>query len=274
MSKFQIQNLLHSLAQQELALQTTSFLAPCVKDSRIRTRIQGMVHTFTPKPKNFVGWGIFQPIDAKTATLTEVAEVWQVDEYLQLLPTIRSRLVCQLQDQTWLAYPVNEADMRQRLGHVRPIVVHLITEGTTFDVIIARSLGQAFYFDSLDRKADPEFATQLQTNLQQFTSIENLRFLGLTPEMRTVYELVANRTEDQDRKRLRNALSTGGGSLDRYEDKGDHWTVAWRTGDGEEHTSAISKRDLTVVTAGICLDGFDRDFDLQSLVGVVEQRWD
>ena len=38
--------------------------------------------------------------------------------------------------------------------------------------------------------------------------------------------------------------------------------------------SAISKRDLTVISAGICLSGEDDKFDLQSLVGVVEKAWD
>ncbi len=61
-------------------------------------------------------------------------------------------------------------------------------------------------------------------------------------------------------------------SLARFSDKGDFWTVEWRTGDGEEHTSAISKMYLTVMNAGICLDDLDEDFDLQSLLGVVEQR--
>jgi hypothetical protein len=254
-----------------------------------------MIYGFTPKPQDFEGWGIFQPVDAKNATLIESAEVWHIDEYLQSLPTLRSRLIYQLQNQTWLAYPVNEADMQQRFGNVRPIVVHLVSEGTSFDMIVARSLGSTFYFEAVDRKADPEQAEQLQTNIKRLTPIADLRFPGLTPEMRTAYGLVARQTAGfpmptaetqvpeqshpprlmhRDERRLRNALATGGGNLDRFQDKGDYWTVEWRTSDGEAHTSAISKQDLTVVTAGICLDGFDADFDLQSLVGVVEQRWD
>ncbi len=121
-----INQLLFSLTQQELQLQTSSFLAPCVKGGKIRTRIQGMVYTFVPQPIELEDWGIFQPVDAKMAMLISPAEVWQIDEYLRSLPLLRSRLAYRLQNQTWLAYPINEADMRQRFGHVRPIVVHLV----------------------------------------------------------------------------------------------------------------------------------------------------
>lgn len=44
------------------------------------------------------------------------------------------------------------------------------------------------------------------------------------------------------------------------------------TAAGELHASAIAKRDLTVLSAGIRLDGEDRRFDPQPLVGVMEQR--
>jgi hypothetical protein len=146
MKNHSINNLLYSLAQQELQLQTRQFLAPYVKGSHIRTRIQGMVYTFVPQPIDLEDWGIFQPIDTKTAMLVSAAEIWQIDEYLRSLPLIRSRLAYRLQNQTWLAYPINEADMRQRFGVVRPIVVHLVTDAAVFDVVMVRSLGSAFYF--------------------------------------------------------------------------------------------------------------------------------
>ena len=42
------------------------------------------------------------------------------------------------------------------------------------------------------------------------------------------------------------------------------------------YSSAIYKGDLTVISSGICLSRGDRNFDLQSLVGVIEVRenWD
>ena len=76
-----------------------------------------------------------------------------------------------------------------------------------------------------------------------------------------------------DEERLNQALQLGGGRLRRYTDRGDYWVVEWTTQGGRRHTSAIGKNDLTVISSGICLSGHDRDFDLQSLVGVMEGAW-
>ncbi|OUL22343.1 hypothetical protein BV372_30645 [Nostoc sp. T09] len=272
-----IRKLINQIASAEAQLCATQFIAPCVKGGRVRTRVAGMIYTFTPKPSKFEGWGIFQPVDAKTATVVEEADLPQIAEYLQHFPQIRLRLAHKLQGKTWLAYPVNEVDMRQRLKVVKPIAVHLVTEGVVFEQIIARWNGQSCWFEEIDRRTDPEIVETLQSAVKQLTPAEELQFKGITPEIRTVYELATRRIEgfaqpQQDEKRLRKALQQGGGELRQFHDRGDYWTVDWTTADGVRHSSAIAKTDLTVVSSGICLSGRDRDFDLQSLVGVMEQQ--
>ena len=270
-----IRKLINQIAIAETQLHTTQFLAPCIKGGQVRTRVAGMIYTFTPKPSKFEGWGIFQPVDEITATVVEEADLPQITEYLQHFPQIRLRLAHQLQKQTWLAYPVNEADMRQRLKLVKPIAIHLVTEGVAFEQIIARWNGHSSWFEEVDRRTDPAIVETLQSALKQLTPVEELQFKGITPEIRTVYQLATRRIEgftqpQQDEKRLKKALRMGGGELNQFHDHGDYWTIDWTTADGIRHSSAITKTDLTVVSSGICLSGRDRDFDLQSLVGVME----
>jgi hypothetical protein len=311
-----IRNLLNQIAAQEAQLCDTQFLAPCVRGGLVRTSVANIVYIFTPQPQDFEGWGIFQPVDGKTAEVVEEPNLPQLAEYLKLLKPLRLRLAHVLQGQTWLAYPVNESDMQQRLGVTKPVPVHLVTEAAAFEPVIARFDGNAWWFDEIDRRAEPQPAEVLKEQLRLETLPENVRFAGMTPEMQTVYELALQQTEayqlriqheqevrqqrerqrEQQRRnspqiprgrrnqritpgdedRLRDALHMGGGDLREFRDRGDFWQVEWTTRNGEHHISAISKDDLTVISSGICLSGYDRDFDLQSLVGVIEARdiWD
>jgi len=270
-----IHKLLARIARQEENLRSGEFLAPCVQGGQVRSHIAGIVYTFTPELRRFEGWGIFQAADGQTATLVEEASLPQIAEYLHTFPAFRLRLACPLQHQTWLAYPSNESDMRQRLRHVKPVPVHLVMEGAAFEQIVARWDGKSWWFEEVDRRADPGVMETLRLALKQETLPEELRFKGLTPEMRTVYDLATQHTEGfsqhkREERRLGKALRQGGGELKQFQDRGDYWRVDWTTADGQHQTSAIAKRDLTVISAGICLSGQDRDFDLQSLVGVVE----
>jgi hypothetical protein len=277
-----IHKLLTNLTAQEAQLSETHFLAPCARGGRVRTRVAGLVYTFHPRPRDFEGWGIFQPVDTATARLVEEAELPQVAGYLQRLPAVRLRLAHALRGQTWLSYPVNEADARQRWAAVKPVLLHLVTEGAPFEAVVAHWDGTACWFDEIDRRADPMVADQLREAQKALTPPEQLRFPGLTPEMRAVYDLAAQQDTAfqsvlqprRDEERLQAALRLAGGSLREFHNRSDFWLVEWTTRDGERHTSAIGKRDLTVISAGICLSGGDRAFDLQSLVGVVERQWE
>jgi hypothetical protein len=210
------------------------------------------------------------------------ASLLQIDRYLRLYPQIRLRLAYRLRDGTWLAYPANESDAIQRFGSARPVPVCLVEQGRMFDQVVARFDGAAFWYEDLDRRDDPLIADGLREADRAGHSVSDLRIRGLTPEARAAFELVASRSRAErerrqqmrDTSRLQNALSRAGGRLSDFHDRGDFWSVEWHTADGELHTSAISKSDLTVVGAGICLSGRDRDFDLQSLVRVIDQRPD
>lgn len=286
-----IRDLVRRLSEAEEEFRGRRFLAPCVRGGRLRARVAGLLHTFTPDPRDFEGWGIFQPSDEREARLVEEADVPRVAEYLNLFPRLRVRLAYRLQGATWLAYPANESDARQRFpaAGARPHAVHLVADGQEFEQAVARFVGGAWFFEDADRRADPLDAERLREAWRNTATPDSLGWKGFTPEMRTCYALLFRRDElERERKRLREqrrrergdearlrgALRFGGGDLRSYRDRGDHWLVEWTTRDGDQHTSAISKRDLTVISAGICLSGEDEKFDLQSLVGVVEGGWD
>lgn len=274
-----ISKLIEQLASQEKLLTQTEFLAPCVGGGSIKTSVDNIVYTLKTKPEDFRGWGIFQAINNREAEVIEEATLPQINEYLKLLQPLRLRLLYLLREQTWLAYPVNESDMQQRVGIVKPVVVHLVTEGAAFEVIIARC-DRAWWFEDLDRRSNPEITATLNRQLQGEISPESLSFSGMTPEMATAYNLVWQQTATARKKRqlkaaktrLEAALKQADGKLESYRDRGEYWQIEWRTADGQFHASAIDKRDLTVISSGICLSGRDRDFDLQSLVGVMENR--
>jgi hypothetical protein len=178
---------------------------------------------------------------------------------------------------SWLAYPINEPAFAHLTGWLKPFAVHIVTGGTAFQSAIAHWDGQSFWYGQNDYQADPTPEHELQTALQTAVAPNELRFKGLTPEMRIAYQIASQTAEsfaaNREEMALRRALEKGGGQLQKFSDQGDYWQVQWTTSTGEQHTSAITK-NLTVISAGYCLDGRDRDFDLSALVGVTEKRYD
>ena len=279
-----IRKLIDDLATRERALEGTRFVAPCVRGGAVRTRVAGLLATFAPDPSNFEGWGVFEPVDRDTARLVEEADLPLVDRYLEVLkPGMRFVLGHRVSGRTWSAYPANESDAKQRGVGARPVLVHLVAEEVAgFDVVTARSDGASLWFDSADRQADPALAEYLRASMRGLVSTDALRSPGLTPEMRIAYSMSTEqlrefraRTERaKGEARLRGALRLGGGQLVDFRSQDLCWVVEWTTSLGERQTSVVMKDDLTVVSSGICLSGQDRDFDLESLVGVIEQSWE
>lgn len=284
-----ILRLIDRLAGRESALCRERFVAPCVRGGGVRRSLDGLAYPSRPVPQDFEGWGVFQPLDAATAQVVEAASFSQVAEYLQSLPSMRVRLAGRVRDQTWLAYPVNEDEARCQFDVQGELRVHLVTEGARFEQVIVYSDGCHWLYGELDRRADARIAERLRKLLRQGVYPPYITWKGITPETRAAYALAtefaaefrhvrgrreADRLKQLEEGRLRDALALDGGALVDYKDEGDNWRVFWQTRDGESHVSIVAKSDLTIVSAGICLSEQDRDFDLQSLVGVVEGAWD
>lgn len=277
-----VDRLLARVSSEEERLRSTLVLAPSLAGAQLRVRVGTLVHTLRPLPASFEGWGLFEVLDERRARLVEEALRTDVARYLQLFPLLRVRLVAAMQGRTWLAYPANESDSQQRGWRPAPLVVHLVERGAAFEQVQARCDGAAWWFEDLDRRADPRPAERLRQALADLTPAAALRLKDLTPEARAAYELATQRVPGfeaaldarRGERRIREALALGGGRLHDVRDRGDYWWIEWSTADGVRHTSAITKKDLTVVSAGICLAGRDRDFDLASLVGVVKRADD
>ena len=301
--------LINMVSEQERQHAQTTFLAPCVAGSPIGVRVAGMVRHYEPDREDFEGWGIWQARTVggrARAQWKEPAPFPVVSRYLNLFEQLRVWLVCPLQGQSWLAMPANLSDMQQRFGRAHPFVVRLVEQGQAFERVIARFDGGAWWAQDIDPGSDPRTSAHLRDAMHAWTGHDELRRPGLTPELREAYRLALTQAlrEDQrhalleqraasharnrqqrlaarshyqrflttrhDESVVRGALEDAGGRFDSMQVEGDRYWVQWRAPNGQHHSSCIARGDLTVVSAGICLDGLDHTFDLQSLVGVVE----
>lgn len=261
-------DLINAFAAQERAMQEQRIVAPCVPGARLRVRLAGLLLTLRPQPADKAGWAVWR-VMGRVARWHRKARPREVENYLALLPKIRLIPVRRLRGESWLTYPRHETTTWQR-----PLVMHLAGDLAPLEPVLARHDGTSCWFQGPDRRADPLLAARLREALAAGTPVGDLRVPGLGREFRSAYALAWTPIRQRaPEERLRRALATGGGELADYQDRGEHWWVAWTTRDGARHHSLIDK-DLGVVAAGICLSGEDDRFDLTSLVGVVEQAPD
>lgn len=270
-----ISDALNRLAEAESRFLASEFLAPVVRGGRVQVRIAGVVCSLRIQPPDFEGWGVFRPASHSEAALVRPAKLAERRRYLDLFPLVRL-ILTNSRDGRWLGLPAHRADSRFRIDGPAP--VRLVEEPQLFDVVEARYDGVEFWYAGPDARRDPAAAGYLRRELDRLTPPESLHRPGLTAEERAAYALVYwpryEATEEgrrtREERRLRRALEHAGAELTGYVERDDVYTVTYEV-DGERHVSAVSKADLTVQVAGICLSGEDQNFDLQSLVGVIRE---
>jgi hypothetical protein len=270
-----IHDALNRLAAAEERFLASEFLAPAVRGSQVQVRIAGVIRRLKIQPADYEGWGVFRPVSHAEARLVRSARLAERQRYLELLPLVRLILSRRGNDE-WLAVPAHRADSRFHVEGLIP--VRFVEDAQLFEVIQSRFDGAQFWYAGADPRWDPATATYLRQALDQMVHPDLLSRSGLTSEERTAYatnywpryEATAEARRSREEKRLRQALGHAGAELTDYVERQDVYTVTYEV-DGQRHVSAISKMDLSVQVAGICLSGEDENFDLNSLVGVIRE---
>jgi hypothetical protein len=263
------------LAAAEQCFLANEFLAPVICGSQVQVRIAGIICKLKVQPVDFEGWGIFRPISYNEARLVRPCRLAERQRYLELFPLVRLVLAGRQNDQ-WFALPAHQADTRFRVEGLIP--VRLVEDAQLFEVVESRFDGAQFWYAGSDPRLDPATAAFLRQALDQMVHPDKLSRPGLTPEERAAYttnywpryEASEEARRSREEVRLRQAVEHAGGQLKGYLERQDVYTVTYEV-DGQRHVSAVSKKDLSVQVAGICLSGQDEKFDLHSLVGVIRE---
>lgn len=260
-------SLFDKLAAQEQEFFDNRFLSPVLRGQPVRIRIAGITLSLKVHPKRYEGWGIFHSSDQKTAQFIDSATKAQRHKYLKLYPKFEM-VVCR-QD-TAYGILANQSDSRLAIEGLVPI--RLPEEVRVFDTVNVRWDGVNFWYDSHSTNRHPRIAMQLRDYLSE--ERESASIAGMTPQESLAYNIAYDHEieskRDRKEERLKLALERGGAVLRSYVERGTNYTVEFTVG-GERHRSTVDVETLRVASAGICLSGGDRSFDLQSLVGVIRE---
>lgn len=266
-----VHDLLDKLESAEESFLEAEFLAPILPGGQVRVRIAGLVCTLRVHGQVDPGWAILKPLSLEAARVVAKPSLQQVRDYLRLFPRA-TLLALARSEHAWLATSARRGDTRFHIPG--PVPVQLALGVEPFQQILARFDGTHFWFEAVDRRRNPALAAYLREALALETPPGNLRKSTLSAEEREAYCLLYQAIEaarrDKVELRLAEALAHAGAELASYVEREDAYTISFNV-DGQPYRSAVRKNDLTVLVAGICLDGQDRRFDLQSLVGVIRE---
>jgi hypothetical protein len=276
-----IDEVLNRLEAAENDFVGREFMAPVIGRDSVVVRIAGVlcrIRRIEGLPGGFRGWAILRALSTSQARFAAPATLTQIQDYLSLFPSVRLLLI-HPHGSRWLCRPAQAGDRRFSIEGLVPL--ELVEEGLErFETVLSRFDGRLFWYERRDPGRDPAVAAYLRERLEEGggdrrpPAAARLRKRSLTREERAAYELLrAERLEalrDRVEVRLSEALDHAGACYRSHSERRGVYVVRYEI-DGRQHVSTVNPSDLSVVTAGICLSGADRRFDLTSLVGVLRE---
>ena len=271
-NKMSVLDLIDKLGAQESSFYEKTFVSPVYGNTVVATRLERMLYTFDI-PSKQEGWLKFQPVNSKRARVIGKAEMDEVENYLKRLDKIRVVLVMKQQG-LYMGIPDKANSLGLSFGNLMPI--YLCDDvPLDFDRIVARYDGANLWYENIDTINDPSKGDYLRDSLSKIVSLEKIKFSGLTLEEKHAYALRVSFdkrfVEDRKKDTLKDDVEFAGGKFVRFDEKSDHYSVTYSV-DGQQFTTRITKDPRRmVISAGLCLAGDDRKFDLKSLVTVIRE---
>ena len=265
-------DLINSIGEKESSITKRLFVSPICSNNRVATSIAGIVYTFSI-PSTKEGWYQIKPVSTKKAKIVGPAQMAEIETYLKIFDKIRI-VLCMKKEGIYYGIP----DKANKFGFTvnEPVPVFLCDDAPLdFDRIIARFDGSNFWYDRIDSSNDPVKADYLRQSMLKLVPPDKISFSGLTPEERHSYSLRMaldkKLVADQKKDIIKKDVEFAGAQLVNFTEKKDHYTVTYTVG-AQSFTSHISKDPRhMIISAGLCLNGNDRNFDLKSLVTVIRE---
>lgn len=269
---FDVTELIKKVGEKEAAITEQEFVSPIFFNEYVATKIFGIVYKFKIEQKT-PGWYKVKPVDHSLAKTSSIADLSDIDFYLSKLTKIRLTLTLKRKN-VYLAVPEKSNNLNLPIEQLIPVFL-FDDYVMDFDRIIARFDGSNFWYHQIDPSHDPAKSAYLREKLNKRSSAKTIKFSGLTTEDRIAYILSLTLTQkeiiDKKKDTIKQDIEHAGGELIKFLEKSDHYRVTYKV-DGHEYTSNISKtQDHKVITAGICLSGEDRKYDLKSLITVMRE---
>lgn len=293
-----INDIFNRLEAQENAFAGVRILAPVLAGRVVSVRIAGLACRLQIEDNAGArGFGVLEAQGSACAKWLRPATRQEREKYLSLLP--RARFIALERGRGgWVAFAAQTGQGRLSLSG--PAWVREVEEGVQpFDALMARFDGTHFWFEMMDAKRSPALAAFLRESLAGQIAPDALRKPGLSGQERAAYALALygpppepevevaeleggiepdplqlnphfNWSANGVEARLAGSVAHSGARLLSFIERDGVLSVTYKFGE-RTHTSTVRASDLRVETSGICLSGRDGDFDLASLVGVMQE---
>ena len=274
-----IRAILNRLEAAENGFTGSEFIAPLCGDHPVLVRIAGLVCRLkVTSPPGLDGLAVLKASSSSSAVYLRPASLGEASGYMALLPAIRLILLAALPGHAWLCLPADRNEQRLTIEGLP--LLRLAEDGLErFETVIARFDQRQLWYEKRDPRRDPGLAAALRTHFNADPAglppaIEQLSIQGLSAMERQAYTLAreglrqTNSTFEE--RRLTEALGHAGAQLTSLVEHGEVLVVQYSV-DGQPHSSLVERDSLEVLSAGVCLSGEDRRFDLASLVGVLRE---